>query len=862
MDPEFWRRVEELFQEALERPPEVRQPFLEEACGNDADLRAQVELLLAKDAQAKSFLEPAPLHEESMTAATGLIGRQFGPYRVMSLLGAGGMGEVYRAHDSKLGRDVAIKTLPSEFAHDPERLARFRGEARTLASLNHPNIAAIYGLEESGGADCLVLELVEGETPRGPLPVAEALRIAKQIAEALEAAHSKGIIHRDLKPANIKVTSGGHVKVLDFGLAKAILGTKGDADLSDEGTLTDVGSIAGHIAGTPGYMSPEQARGGEVDQRADIWAFGCVLYELLTGLRAFAGDTALQTIAAVVEREPDWRALPAKTPTKIRELLRWCLQKEADRRLHNIAEAGRTIAETQQGWNRWTVVALAGVGLALFVVGAVPWSGDRARPPDRSDWVQLTKFPDPVSQPALSPDGRMLTFVRGPRTTYGIGQVYVKELPDGEAVQLTNDDLRKAVPVFSPDGERVAYTVVDPQFNWDTWVVPVTGGQPQQWQRNASGLTWTGPHLMLFSEIKVKYPMGIVVARDDRTNERDVYFPRNDRGMATRSQASPDGKWALLAEMAANGNWDQCRVVPMDGSSSGRQVGPPGAPCSFGAWSTDGKWMYLTSKAGGLNHIWRQHFPDGEPEQFTFGLTEEEGIAMTPDGGSLVTAVALESSTLWIHDARGERQISVLEGNAAYPKFAPDGKKLYYRIVKAVPIKGTKRDPGEIWVADVESGHSERVVPGFQPLEYDISPDGRQVVMAVPDSGGNLRLWLAPVDRSSEPKQIPNVQGQNPLFDPGGDILFRRVEGASSFLYRVRTDGTGLSKALEQPVFYADNVSPDGRWIRIWGPLKGNVSAVVQLVPLDGGPAVVIGSNTVVQWSLSGDSLDFVGCGS
>jgi Tol biopolymer transport system component len=517
--------------------------------------------------------------------------------------------------------------------------------------------------------------------------------------------------------------------------------------------------------------------------------------------------------------------------------------------------AGRIIAEAQRGWNRWQAAGIGAVALTLLAAGAGFWPRGPASPPDRSDWVQLTRFPDPVSQPVLSQDGRILTFVRGPRTTYGLGQVYVKQLPDGEPIQLTHDDLKKADPTFSPDGARVAYTVVDAQFNWDTWVVPLSGGEPRPWLRNASALSWTGPRQLLFSEIKIPYPRGIVAAQDDRTSGRDVYLPRNARGSADRSQASPDGKWVLVAEMSPYGNWDQCRVVPMDGSSRGRQIGPPRAPCSFGTWSPDGKWLYLTSKAGGLNHIWRQRFPDGEPEQFTSGLTEEEGIAMSADGRSLITAVALENSTLWIHDARGERQISVLEGNAAYPKFAPDGKNLYYRIVKAVPILGTKRDPGEIWVADLESGHSERVAPGFEPLNYDISRNGQQVAMEVLDGEGKPRLWLAPVDRSSPPRQIPNVEGQNPLFGPDGDIFFRGLDGPSSFVYRVRPDGTALRKALEQPAFYATNISPDGRWISLWGPLPGYQYAVVQLVSLDGGRSVVIGSNTFVQWSSSGDSL-------
>src|SRR6202047_4621722 len=344
MNQEFWRKVEELFHAALERAPEARQAFLDGACNGDSGLRRHVELLLAKEEQAGSFLERPAL----ASTMVPLLGRQVGPYRIVSPLGAGGMGEVYRAHDSKLGRDVAIKTLPQEFARDPERLSRLRREARTLASLNHPNIAAIYGLEESEEADYLVMELVEGEMLRGPLPVQTALDRACQVAAALEAAHDKGIIHRDLKPANVKVTPQGRVKVLDFGLAKAIWGPEGSQDLSQLTTVTGIETLVGHIAGTPGYRSPEQARGKDVDKRTDIWAFGCLLYELLAGKRAFRGETVSETIAAVLEREPDWQALPAKTPARIRELLRQCLQKDADRRLHTIAAARGAIESAQR----------------------------------------------------------------------------------------------------------------------------------------------------------------------------------------------------------------------------------------------------------------------------------------------------------------------------------------------------------------------------------------------------------------------------------------------------------------------------------------------------------------------------------
>jgi eukaryotic-like serine/threonine-protein kinase len=285
-------------------------------------------------------------------------GTKLGPYEIQSPLGAGGMGEVYRAHDTKLDRDVAIKILPPAFARDPERLARFRREARTLASLNHPNIAAIYGLEESTELDYLVLELVDGDTLHGPLPLATALNRACQVAEALEAAHEHGIIHRDLKPANVKVTPQGKVKVLDFGLAKAISGIKGDQDLSQMATVTGAVTAPWHIVGTPGYMSPEQARGAEVDQRTDIWAFACLLYQLLAGKRAFKGETISDTVAAVLEHEPDWRALPAETPAMVRDLLRQCLQKDANRRPHKIAGVRTTLEEVQRPRNRWRFSAI------------------------------------------------------------------------------------------------------------------------------------------------------------------------------------------------------------------------------------------------------------------------------------------------------------------------------------------------------------------------------------------------------------------------------------------------------------------------------------------------------------------------
>ncbi len=369
----LWRRAEDLFHAALEQSAEDRRAFLDEACGEDTELRREVERLVSNEEHAGSFLEKPILAEATgpLVAAESPVGRQFGQYRILSPLGAGGMGKVYRAHDGKLGRDVAIKILPPEFGSDPDRLTRFRREAHTLASLNNPNIAAIYGLEESAEADYLVLELVEGHTPHGPLPLATALDYARQVAEALEVAHEHGIIHRDLKPANLKVTPQGRVKVLDFGLAKAITATEEKPDLTRATTVTGIATVAGHIVGTPGYMSPEQARGAEVDQRTDIWAFGCLLYELLTGKRAFESKTISDIVVAVLEHEPDWRLLPRNTPAKLRNLLRECLRKNPNDRLSKIADARTTITQIQRAQNRWRFLARASQPQFVIPIAAI-----------------------------------------------------------------------------------------------------------------------------------------------------------------------------------------------------------------------------------------------------------------------------------------------------------------------------------------------------------------------------------------------------------------------------------------------------------------------------------------------------------
>ena len=337
---------------------------------------------------------------------------------------------------------------------------------------------------------------------------------------------------------------------------------------------------------------------------------------------------------------------------------------------------------------RWPAAAIVGALIALVVIIVLApillFRWRRTGAPSRNAWVQITNFPDSATQPALSPDGHMIAFIRGPETFITPGQIYVKILPDGEPVQLTHDDSPKMAPAFSPDGSRIAYSAVT-SVGWDTWVVPVLGGEPRKLLPNASTLTWADRQHVVFSAGKKGYALGIVTSAESRAGERDVYRPADQLGMAHRSWVSPDGKWILISEMDLVG-WQPCRLVPFDGSTRGETVGPKPARCTNAGWSPDGRTMYFSADAGDGYHIWRQHFPGGVPEQVTVGPTEEEGIAVSPDGRSLVTCAGIRESTVWLHDSRGDRQISG-EGYASVPGlgfagarahsvFSPDGKAL------------------------------------------------------------------------------------------------------------------------------------------------------------------------------------------
>jgi Tol biopolymer transport system component len=873
MTPDRHRQIGQIFDDVLKLAPEQRTAFLAQACAGDPSLRSDVESLLSSHQKIGNFIG-APAMEVAAKAlaqaAPTSIGLTEGvtleSYEILSLIGAGGMGEVYLARDTQLDRKIALKVLRSELTSEADRLRRFQQEARAVSALNHPNIVTIHEIGRAGTLDFIAYEFVEGETLRRrlekPLKLAEALDAAVQIASALVAAHAAGVIHRDLKPENIMVRPDGYVKVLDFGLAK----------LTEATPAADFRTQPGLVMGTFGYMSPEQARGLAVDARSDIFSFGVVLYEMMAGRRPFEGKTTSDVIAAVLTKEPEPLARYAEeTPAELQSNVTKALAKNPDARYQNVKDLWLELKNLKQSVETAAPLKQAGLSLAentvarkasrrTLLVGAVSAIGVivltagaywRFAPPVVRDdsagqtsvqYTQLTNFADSATSPALSPDGRMLTFIRGESTFFGRGQIYVKLLPEGEPVQLTNDDLFKMGPKFSPDGARIAYTATaDGGVTWSTWIVPVLGGQPRPLLANAEGLTWipqqgadaASPYSVMFSEMTGRgWQMSIVASTESRTLQRTVYMPP-ENGMAHRSYLAPDGQQVLLIEMTQN-SWQPCRVAPFDGSSPGKIIGPNPSQCTDAGWSPDGEWMYLTANSGNGYHIWRQRFPDGTPEQVTFGVTDEEGIHFAPDGRSFVTSIGNRQSTVWIHDSHGDRQITS-EGFAFLPNISPDGKKVYY-LVRGGGAQNFLT--GGLWVTDLDSGQRARLLPDFLMRHYSISADGRRVVFVAAGENGRAPVWLASLNGSTPPRQLTTLDGWMAYFGAPNEVVFTGQEESAVFIYRVKEDGSELRKVVSDSNM-ALGISPDGQWVAGVG-LTLETRNGLTLYPVAGGSPTLV----------------------
>jgi eukaryotic-like serine/threonine-protein kinase len=750
-------------------------------------------------------------------------GTKLGPYEIVAPLGAGGMGEVYRARDTKLGREVALKLLPPLFTADADRLARFEREARLLASLNHPHIGAIYGFEDAGTAPALVLELVEGDTldnrvRRGPLPLSEALAVAQQIADALDAAHRAGIIHRDLKPSNIKITPDGVVKVLDFGLAKALATEGYGPDLSKSTTMTTGGTIMGVILGTAAYMSPEQARGLPVDKRTDIWAFGCVLFEMLTGSSTFGRETVTDTIAAVVATEPEWKSLSADTPDSIRRLLTRCLQKDARRRLHDIADARIELEDTMATPpepapmpmpRRWSRLALSALSLGIAIALVFLWvARDRfGRPvkpslPD-SRVIRLTDLPGLEESPAISPDGRSLAFTGG---VGGKRQVFMQLIAGGAPLQITRDTVDHECPRWSPDSSSILYfsPAVSGAVQGSIWEIPALGGVPRR-----------------------------VV---------------NSVGCADISQT--DGRLALF-RLVKEGI--QLVTEPTDGSRLDVvAVFAPATYYLYPRWSPDGRWIAFQRGDSIRFDIFVAPATGGEPHRLTHDNNMMSGFAWLPDSTGIVysssrggTIPYLPTLALWQVTLRDGSVRRVTSGESSY--MSPDISKSGAILVSRMKLQT------DIWKFPIDALPTENVRRGVrvtrqtgQVLTPTASPGDKEVAF-LSDTGGHANLWVVNTEsgglRQITHEQDPNVALGVPLWSPDGHTIAfvssRGNQGLTFGVWLVDSDGSNLRNVANPGLGPA--WSPDGRWVyySTWSGAAAT-DVVLKKVPVDVGPAVTV----------------------
>ena len=793
-------------------------------------------------------------------------GTRLGPYEVVALIGKGGMGEVYRARDTKLERDVAIKVLPDELANDDERVARFEREAKLLASLNHPNIASVHGFEESDGVKALVLELVEGPTlaerlEQGPIPVDEAIAIARQIAEALEAGHEAGVIHRDLKPANIKLKEDGTVKVLDYGLAKALEGdapVTGASELSQSPTLTRQGTQVGVILGTAAYMSPEQAKGRLVDKRTDIWAFGAVVYEMLTGRRAFGGEDISDTLAAVLRDEPDWGRLHA--PARLQQLLRLCLQKDVKQRARDIGDVRLAMsgafdlaaAPSPAGKSRSTATTLGAVLLLSAIVGVavrsltpeVPRPVARfsvSLPPGES----LTSRNEQIV--AISPDGSRLAYSANDR-------LYLRTMDQLEAAPLEGTDGARG-PFFSPDGEWVGF-----YGNGYLSKVAIRGGAPVNLceAEYVMGASWGADDTIVYAQEKT----GIMwVSAEGGTAEVLIPLAEADE-VGHYPQVLPDGK-AVLFTVGDGTSWDEAEIVAHSLQTGERKVLIEAG--KHARYVATGHLVYVSSET-----LFAVPFDVDTLEVTTGPITMVEGVRTADwnrraaahfsisDAGSLVylptSADVQQYRTLvWVDRDGREEALSAVPRAYIYPSISPDGERLAVMAAS---------ETNDIWLWDFARETLSRFTfaPGVE-VSPVWTPDGKRMVFASDRDGGYDLYWKAADGRGAVERLLELEHDQYPdSFTPDGrQLVFESGPGADD-LAVLSLDGSSEPLLATAAVEANGQVSPDGRWLVYQSDVSGQDEIYLRPFPNveDGQWQISSGGGTRPHWSPDGRELFYI----
>jgi Tol biopolymer transport system component len=800
-------------------------------------------------------------------------GTRLGSYEVINQLGAGGMGEVYRARDTKLGRDVAVKVLPAAFTVDTERVSRFKREAQVLASLNHPHIAAIYGFETAGDAQFLVLELVEGDTlarkiARGPIPVKEALGIARQIAEALDAAHDKGIIHRDLKPTNIALTADERVKVLDFGLAKALDSSDSVVDATHSPTISFGATRAGVILGTAAYMSPEQAKGRAADKRSDVWAFGAVLFEMTTGRRAFEGEDVSDTLAAVLRGDPDWTLLPADLPPSIAALIRGCLQKDRQARVADIsvvrfllgdpmgtsltmaggapAAAPGVVVHARSAWLPWTLAAVLAVALGVLAVllwprPAAPASPQRVNAEVGADVAFLSNL---GSGAELSPDGRMLLVVAA-RAQGEPLQIYLRRLDQLTATPLAGTE-RAVSPFFSPDGQWIAFFAQGKLKK-----IAVTGGAAVTLcdAPNPRGGSWGDDGMIVFQPDSAPGTMLKRVSSAGGTPAQAVSLAAGE-SVQRWPQVLPGSKAVLYTSGTTQsaGAFDAAEVV-VQVFGGERKVLQRGA--YYGRYVSSGHLVYMhqgTLFAAPFRLDRLELAGPSAPAIESIASMSNNGGAQfaVSDTGTVVyvpgRAVSSAAPIEWLDHSGKSSPLRATPSEWSNPAFSPDGKQI------AVDISdGSQSDVWTYdWARDTLTRLTFDAADDARPVW---SPDGKRIVFASRRGDkATFNLYWQRADGTGDVQRLTESKNsQTPTsFHPGGKFIafFETTanNGADLMILPLDGDDSAGWKPGKPTVFlnapYVESTgsfSPDGRWLAYLSNESGRNEVFVRPFPGPGG---------------------------
>jgi Tol biopolymer transport system component len=818
-----------------------------------------------------------------------------GPYTVLEKIGAGGMGEVYRAHDTRLGRDVAIKALPDAFARDPERLSRFEREARLLATLSHPNIAAIYGLEEVAGDRYLVLEYIEGPTlaerlAQGRIPLDEAIDICRQIAAGVEAAHESGVIHRDLKPGNVKITPDGKVKVLDFGLAKSASGGDGsDFHISHSPTLAHAATGAGVILGTAAYMSPEQARGRVVDRRTDIWSFGCVLYECLTGRQLYDGETVSDLIARILEREPDWSALPANVPPRVRELLRRCLRKDPKERLRDIGDARLELGEAftdppaavaavmtpvrrrRFGWEigAAALVAVLATALAGFALvrarGDAPEMGTLRVSVQAPDGVEVSQE---VPDITISPDGTTLAFVG--QDSSGTRRLWLRPLSSATARAMPGTE-GAAIPFWSPDSRNIAFFAGG---ELRRTAVAVQGVQAICPAPNPRGGAWSPNDVIVFGPA-ASGPLMQVPASGGAPKPATTLDAAKGETAHRFPSFLPDGRRFLYVALPGRANETETRVGSLDSPEPGPVVLSANSTAVYAGsgyllFNRQGTVLAQAFDAGELRLDGTPH-PIRDLVDATASYSGSPVLMTSRDGVLVQRELRSTDTRVEFLDRAGQARgaLALPPGTYTSPRFSPDGSRLIFNFNKL----GLSVSP--LVMADAARNISSRfTVDGTFDTDGVWTSDGRRVFYGS-DRGGGRSLYAKNADGSGAETlvaDVPNLFNDPTDITPDGrTIIYRSLSGETSEdIWTVPVDGRGEPKPLIQTRFNEMDavVSPDGRWIAYRSDESGRFEIYVQSFPsLDrkyrvsdaGANPLVNTTASWARWRSDGRELYFIG---